>query len=253
MHGDALELQRHRAHPFDRRRQHDAAECLDRRTVAPGIGDARVAGDGLDQRGQRQRRPLQQQGLDAAVLVAELDLQVLHPLAMAHEAEVAGLDDAGMDRADTDLVDFLAAHHEERVLVQALLPRALETHRLEPGVTFGQQAGLLPQLTLGHLRRRIAQRERGVAGVPRGTAAQHAQAGRRRLQHGSDEHAAAVRCAGPAEQGHQTLARSQRSVAGRGPVVQARRCEVLQRHAQRRLERPHHCPPIDRATCCSSA
>jgi hypothetical protein len=69
----------------------------------------------LDQRRQRQRRALQQQGLDAAVLVAELDLQVVHLLAMAHEAEVPGLDHAGVDRADADLMHLLPAHHEERV------------------------------------------------------------------------------------------------------------------------------------------
>ena len=46
--------------------------------------------------------------LDAAVLVAQGDLQVEHLLAVALEAEVARLDDPGVDRADRHLVDLLA-------------------------------------------------------------------------------------------------------------------------------------------------
>ena len=53
-------------------------------------------------------RPADQRALDAAVLVAERDLQVEDLLAVALEAEVARLDDAGVHRADRDLVDLLA-------------------------------------------------------------------------------------------------------------------------------------------------
>jgi hypothetical protein len=42
---------------------------------------------------------------------------------MAHEAEVARLDHAGVDGADADLVHVLPAHREERVLGHVLLAR----------------------------------------------------------------------------------------------------------------------------------
>ena len=59
------------------------------------------------------RRAADQGPLDAAVLVAQRDLQVEDVLAVALEAEVARLDDAGVDRPDGDLVDLLALDPEE--------------------------------------------------------------------------------------------------------------------------------------------
>jgi hypothetical protein len=69
------------------------------------------------------------------VLIAERDLEVEDLLAVALEAEVAGLDDAGVDRADGDLVDLLAFHAEEvghagnRVAVRGTAPGV---HSLPP-------------------------------------------------------------------------------------------------------------------------
>ena len=48
-----------------------------------------------------------------AMLVAERDLQVKDLLAVALEAEMSRLDDAGVNRADRDLVDLLAFNPEE--------------------------------------------------------------------------------------------------------------------------------------------
>ena len=53
-------------------------------------------------------RPADERSLDAAVLIAERDLQVEDLLAVALEAEVPRLDDAGVNRADRDLVDLLS-------------------------------------------------------------------------------------------------------------------------------------------------
>ena len=53
-------------------------------------------------------RAADERPLDAAVLIAERDLQVEDLLAVALEAEVPRLDDAGVDRADRHLVDLLA-------------------------------------------------------------------------------------------------------------------------------------------------
>ena len=57
--------------------------------------------------------PPARRGLDAAMLVAERDLQVKDLLAMALEAKMPRLDDAGVNRADRDLVNLLALDAEE--------------------------------------------------------------------------------------------------------------------------------------------
>ena len=68
----------------------------------------RVARDRLDVVDGPLVRAADERPLDAAVLVAERDLEVEDLLAVALEAEVPRLDDAGVDRADRDLVDLLA-------------------------------------------------------------------------------------------------------------------------------------------------
>jgi hypothetical protein len=51
--------------------------------------------------------------LDALVLVAEALFQAQHALAHHREAEVARLDDAGVDRADRDFVHAVAFDADE--------------------------------------------------------------------------------------------------------------------------------------------
>ena len=58
-------------------------------------------------------RPADEGPLDAAMLIAERDLQVEDLLAMALEAEMPGLDDPGVNRADRDLMNFLAFDSKE--------------------------------------------------------------------------------------------------------------------------------------------
>ena len=60
-------------------------------------------------------RRARHQRLDALVDVAEPLLQAHHRLAIGGEAEMAGLDDAGMHRADRDLVQALALGRQEGV------------------------------------------------------------------------------------------------------------------------------------------
>ncbi len=87
-------------------------------------------------------------------------------LAVALEAEVAGLDDAGVHRADRDLVHLLALDHEERVLardrggriaaaerVAHRAQRRLEPQRLQPRVPLGANPVLLGDLALEGLGR----------------------------------------------------------------------------------------------------
>ena len=66
--------------------------------AAQGVTHGGVAGDALHDHRPAVRRAPEQQGLHAAVLVAERDLQGEDPLAVALEPEVARLDDAGVDR-----------------------------------------------------------------------------------------------------------------------------------------------------------
>ncbi len=58
-------------------------------------------------------RPAHEGRLDAAMLVAERDLQVKDLLAMALEAEMPRLDDPGVNRANRDLVDLFAFNPEK--------------------------------------------------------------------------------------------------------------------------------------------
>ena len=93
------------------------------------------------------------QALDALVHIAEALLQAHHRLAVGGEAEMPGLDDAGMHRADRDLVQALALGRQEGVGRRrrpALRSRAPSgcAHApaavVEPGPRIGQPLGLRP-------------------------------------------------------------------------------------------------------------
>ena len=79
------------------------------------IGDRAVARDAAGE----PRRPAEigagHQALDALVDVAQPLLQAHDGLAIGGEAEMAGLDDAGMDRTDRDLMQAFALGGEKRI------------------------------------------------------------------------------------------------------------------------------------------
>ena len=81
---------------------------LDDLAVRGGVGDRRVAGRRLGVMDGALVGTADQGLLDAAVLIAEGYLEVEDPLAVALEAEMAGLDDARVHGADRHLVDLLA-------------------------------------------------------------------------------------------------------------------------------------------------
>ena len=95
--------------------------------------------------------------LDAAVLVAERDLEVQHLLARALEAEVPRLDDAGVHRPDGDLVDLAALHAEELAVGRARRPSIARTG-FSHGWPSGISAVLLPDFALEEMRLRRASR-----------------------------------------------------------------------------------------------
>ena len=77
-----------------------------------------VARDGFRQHGALvQAAFFQKEVFHPAVLVSEHDLQMENLFAVADEAEMSGLDHPGVNGADADLVQFLALHVVERVVV----------------------------------------------------------------------------------------------------------------------------------------
>ncbi len=93
----------------------DAERGLDRAAKASGIGDGAVAGHAAGELGGMRELGAGHQALDALVDVAQPFLQAHHRLAVGGEAEMPGLDDAGMDRTDRDLVQALALDRQEGI------------------------------------------------------------------------------------------------------------------------------------------
>jgi hypothetical protein len=84
--------------------------------IGPGVGAGGIAGDAADQLRAAREVGADEQLLDALVLVAEALFEAQHALADDREAEMARLDDAGVDGADGDLVGALAADLDEVVV-----------------------------------------------------------------------------------------------------------------------------------------
>ena len=111
--GQAFEFERDGPQPLRAQRRLGPGEGFHDGRVGGGVGDGRVAGHGFHLAHRRAVRAAGERLLDAAMLVAERDFQVQHFFARALEAEMARLDDAGMDRADGDFVNLAAVHAEE--------------------------------------------------------------------------------------------------------------------------------------------
>src|SRR6266581_6770266 len=112
-----LELQRDSPNGLRTWRLATPGERLDGAAIRLRVADHRVSGDRL----RDQHRPISvhrlKEALDAAVLVAEHDFEREDLLAVALEAEVARLDDAGVHRTDRHFVDILAFDPEEGVVL----------------------------------------------------------------------------------------------------------------------------------------
>src|SRR5262249_41875136 len=97
-------------------------------------------------------------------------------LAVALEAKVSRLDDAGVDRADSDLVNFLSfdsvkiGHSNNGACAPLPSPcivarevGCVETHRLQPRMAFGTHAELLRNLALEQMNLGARRSERWEA------------------------------------------------------------------------------------------
>jgi hypothetical protein len=177
----------------------------------------------------------EQPRLDAAVLVAELDLEVDDALADAVEPERAGLDHAGVDRPDRDRVDLLAGdvvvgvggHRDRRAPGVA--------HRLEPRVVRDPDAVLLVELALEDVELREVAGERVVA-VRRGD--DGARGGERAagvLEHGGDDDVVARRGRGRVGGGDGAAVERDRARA----AAQRRRDVIAPRPRRQRRDRRH--------------
>jgi hypothetical protein len=149
------------------------------------MSDHGIAGDRLGHQHGRESRARFQQPLDATVLVAEHDLQKQHLLTVRLKPEVPGLDDAGVDGTDGDLMYLLAAHLKEwvglpverpEVARQSGVIRWVPPNRLEPRMPGGYDGALLGNLALEEVRLETIRRERRI-GIRdnRGTGPKHAR------------------------------------------------------------------------------
>ena len=108
MIGEPLELGHHAAQGVRARRRLDAERRLDRAGEGDRVGDRRIAADPPREPGRAlEARPAHQR-VDAFVGVAEPLLEPHDRLAAGVEAEMAGLDDPGMDRTDRNLMQARA-------------------------------------------------------------------------------------------------------------------------------------------------
>ncbi len=114
---DALELERQRTQHQPSARHGDGRHVLERLAVGPRERHARVSRDARGEAVSVQDRQLGEAPLDALVHVAEALLEPQHLLADHGEAEVAGLDDAGVHGADGNLVHAVAFDPHECVVV----------------------------------------------------------------------------------------------------------------------------------------
>ena len=140
------------------------------------MADRRVPRDGLHRVDAAFVGAAGQGAFGPAMLIAQRNLQVEDLFAVALEAKMSRLDDAGMDGADGDLVDFLPldaviVHDaDQRLLSGRAIPGVVagpiggvEADRLEPGMAVGPHAVLLGQLALEQMSLRAVGRQRRIA------------------------------------------------------------------------------------------
>ena len=113
MIGEPLQFGHQRAQIDRARRQRHCERGLGREREGIAISHRAVAGGARRQpRGVGKRRA-RHQALDALVHIAEPLFEPHHEFAVGGETEMAGLDNAGMHRADRDLVQRFAFGRQE--------------------------------------------------------------------------------------------------------------------------------------------
>ena len=148
MIGQPLQLRHQRAQVNRARRHLDLQRRLGGLREGDRIGDRAVARGAAGKACRLLQRRARHQRFDALVRIAEPLFQPHHVLAVGGEAEMARLDDAGMHRADRNLVQRVAFAGQELVGLAlsrrgALAERvaALPDAMIEPGPRVGRAVG----------------------------------------------------------------------------------------------------------------
>ena len=189
---DALELEEHDAEVAGARRRLDVGQPLDRVGVREGVADGRVSGDRL-----RQEQPVApgqplEALLDALVHVEQPELEVEDRLSGDSESEMAGLDDAGVDRPHREVEDALArdrpiraelpAHARHGLPVVEVLPQrpgalrpvVVQGDPVRVGMALGRRPEIVHDLALEPVGHGVPGRDRWEARGVRGDARPHA-------------------------------------------------------------------------------
>ena len=177
MIGDALDLGHDATQDPGARRRLDLQGLLDGAREGEAVGHGGIAGDAGNDAGGALDVSVGQQAVDALVHVAQPLLQPRHGLAVDGEAEMAGLDDAGMHRPDRNLVQALALNRQE-IVGGRIAPRRRRSGAerrahapgavIEPGPTVGRaerrKAIEIAHRTLEPDRRRVEPSDGGEVG-----------------------------------------------------------------------------------------
>ena len=102
-----------------------------------------------------------------SMLIAQRNFEMKDILAVTLEAKVAGLDNSGVHRADSNFVDLFPGHREEigdtgnwcrRQAVAGAVGR-VKSNRLQPGMSFWMNVPLLGDLALEPMSLRAFERQ----------------------------------------------------------------------------------------------
>jgi hypothetical protein len=104
--GKAFDFERERAQPLGAQRNFDAGECFHYGRIGGGMSDGRVSRGCLHLRQRRPMRTAGQRFLHATMLVSERNFQMQNFFPRALESEMSRFDNAGMNGADGNFVDF---------------------------------------------------------------------------------------------------------------------------------------------------
>ncbi|EKD36031.1 MAG: hypothetical protein ACD_75C01669G0002 [uncultured bacterium] len=173
MVGQTLKLQGDRPDNPGSGIDRETGEGFQRLAAAEIMTDTGVAGNPFAYHRQALERYSGQEFFDPAMLIAELDLQGKDLFAGTLKAEMAGFDDAGVNRPHRDLVDSLAFNLKVGVVAGNILVVIIAenigrpaivgmvTNHFQPGVVLRGNAVLFGNLPLEHMEaraRRTSQR-----------------------------------------------------------------------------------------------
>jgi len=126
------------------------------------MGDDGIAGDRFSEHEPLGRLLLRQETFDAAMLVAELNFEMENFLAVTLKAKMSGLDHAGMDGTDSDLVDFRALNAVKGVGRVVMAPGLAQANGTQPGMALRLDAALFVKLAFEIIQAGKLVRERGI-------------------------------------------------------------------------------------------